>query len=453
MLNFYFRWMHSEAIRLGISEDGLKGGIILDEMGIQQDIQISKAGDVELIGFEDIGEEGNMCGILRKGKKEKQLGTHILQFMFLGITGFRFPFAHFVTTNIQSYDIHTLFWDAVDHLQMYGFRVVYTCMDGAQSNRTFMNINLGKYPTTMISKNPTDPTKPIVFMMDISHVLKKVRNNVLKSGLLKTSTRNLTLANDHVIQWQMWIDAFKWDQTNGLQLHRKLTNEHIYLSTQSKMRNHLAVEVLNSDMLHLMRQYQASLLNKCRDLDGVIEFLKQTSRMIEIFYNGNPVRNLGDTRLQELQIIDEWFSKWKSAVEMEPISSAEKSRKLMSRQCMEDVHSCLLGFNQLCEILLKDSKTSFITPTLINSDVVENHFCQQRSTYNGANTNPNVLQYQRNQNTIILSQNIISNKANAAKSALKFPAFSYKFQEKKLKKRKASETHCIGKGEIKVIRM
>jgi hypothetical protein len=34
----------------------------------------------------------------------------------------------------------------------------------------------------------------------------------------------------------------------------------------------------------------------------------------------------------------------------------------------------------------------FLTPALINSDVVENEFNQQRSTYNGANTNPNALQ-------------------------------------------------------------
>jgi hypothetical protein len=39
-------------------------------------------------------------------------------------------------------------------------------------------------------------------MMDYSHVMKKVRNNIIKSGLKKTSTRNLTLPNDDVIQWK-----------------------------------------------------------------------------------------------------------------------------------------------------------------------------------------------------------------------------------------------------------
>jgi hypothetical protein len=55
------------------------------------------------------------------------------------------------------------------------------------------------------------------------------------SGLKKTSTRNLTLPNDDVIQWQMWTDCYQWDQQNGLQIHRPLTNEHIFPSQQCKM--------------------------------------------------------------------------------------------------------------------------------------------------------------------------------------------------------------------------
>jgi hypothetical protein len=46
------------------------------------------------------------CKTLRVGKKEKQLGNHVCQFVFLGLTGFRFPFAHFVSDQIQAYDLH-----------------------------------------------------------------------------------------------------------------------------------------------------------------------------------------------------------------------------------------------------------------------------------------------------------------------------------------------------------
>ena len=56
----------------------------------------------------------------------------------------------------------------------------------------------------------------------------------------------------------MFIDVHNWDQQNALKLHRKLTSEHIYPDTQMKMRNHLAEQVLNEDMLYLTRTIAVS---------------------------------------------------------------------------------------------------------------------------------------------------------------------------------------------------
>ena len=422
-------------------------------MSIQQDIQINKTGEVvEIVGFEDIGSEGNACNTLRKGKQEKELGTHVLQFVFLGITGFRFPFAHFVTTNIQAYDIYSLFWEAVDYLYMFGFTAIYACTDGAQSNRSFIYINLGKDPLTTISTSPCNPNKSVIFMMDISHVIKKIRNNVLKSGVAKFSTRNLTLPDKSILQWEMWVNAYKWDQQNALQLHRKLTNEHIFLTQQGKMRNHLAEEVLNSEMLNLILEYKASLANQGDILNGVLEFLKKTSKMIEVFHSTRPICTKDDERLKELAEINIWFSDWTRCVQAQKCKNADKSKQLMSNQCMEDINSCLQGFLDLCSMVLSGWQDAYLTPSLINSDVVENHFCQQRATYNGANTNPNALQYRRNLNSIILGQNIVSNKANAGKSSITCPAFSFKHLETARKRKSNRETTQSNKS-IKVMRL
>ena len=60
----------------------------------------------------------------------------------------------------------------------------------------------------------------------------------------------------------------------------------------------------------------------------------------------------------------------------------------MSYQCLDDIHSCKQGFVLLCENVLQMDTCLYVTPALVNSDVIENIFNQQRSTYNGANTNP-----------------------------------------------------------------
>ena len=86
-------------------------------------------------------------------------------------------------------------------------------------------------------------------------------------------------------------------------LHRKLTSEHIYPDTQMKMRNHLAEQVLNKDMLYLMKQYQQHLGAKGDCLNGCIEFLEKTSEMIENFRNHREIKCLEDPQLNRILFI------------------------------------------------------------------------------------------------------------------------------------------------------
>lgn len=67
-------------------------------------------------------------------------------------------------------------------------------------------------------------------------------------------------------------------------------------------------------------------------------------------------------------------------------------------------------------LVLNNGSKVYITPGLVNSDVIENTFHQQRSTYHGANANPNAIQYRKALNSIVLRQITVSQKANAGKS-------------------------------------
>ena len=64
------------------------------------------------------------------------------------------------------------------------------------------------------------------------------------------------------VLWSMWVDALQWDSGNAVAIHYKLSKEHIHLTNASKMRNHLAEEVLNKDMLRLMTAYAEHLGSK-----------------------------------------------------------------------------------------------------------------------------------------------------------------------------------------------
>jgi len=285
--------------------------------------------------------------------------------------------------------------------------------------------------------------------MDISHVIKKIRNNILKSGFHKSCTRLLTLPSKFEIHWQMFIDFYSWDQQNGLQLHRKLTSEHINLDSQLKMRNYLAEDVLNSEMLHSMKVYQKHLGDKGIVLNGIIELLEHTSKLVDIFRDMRPIKTLSDNRICQLKEVDMWFTEWESSVKGDhDMSKTEKTKCLMSQQCHEDIHASLQGFVALCETVHSMDTPLSITPALVNSDCIENIFNQQRSTYNGANTNPTSYQYKKTINSIIIGQSIVSKKANAANTAASPFTFTVKDG---VRTRKAQ--HQSARQNIKVIKL
>ena len=69
-----------------------------------------------------------------------------------------------------------------------------------------------------------------------------------------------------------------------------------------------------------------------------------------------------------------------------------KENCLISHQKRQDISSSILGFDELCSYKFKKSNASII-PSRVNSDVIENIFCQQRTLHIGANNNPTYLGY------------------------------------------------------------
>ena len=143
-------------------------------------------------------------------KKSVCMATHVLQFLFLGQTGFRFPFTYFATTEASASELYVVFWKAVNYLVMFGFSVTFLSMDGAQSNRDFMNILLQyTQKDTFTIHNIYDPERPkISIIMDFSHAMKKIRNNISKSGNNQYCKRNVTKKNNCNIYWEHWRNAY-----------------------------------------------------------------------------------------------------------------------------------------------------------------------------------------------------------------------------------------------------
>jgi hypothetical protein len=60
------------------------------------------------------------------------------------------------------------------------------------------------------------------------------------------------MKGDNPVVWDEWRDAARWDED---------TDSHLHQNSSEKMRNHLAEEILDLNMLNLMQNYKQSLKN------------------------------------------------------------------------------------------------------------------------------------------------------------------------------------------------
>lgn len=191
------------------------------------------------------------------------------------------------------------------------------------------------------------------------------------------------------------------------------------------MRNHLVEEVLDT-------AYQSALgSNGCK-----------VAKFIANFKDPRPLTQKDDQRIIANREVSTWFRNWESQA-----STCENSKKrLFSSECREDIYSCISGFGSLVMDQLTSYPNMSIYPSHINSDPVENHFCQQRRVCNGNMTNPTYATYQKSSNSIILGQTSVSKKSNAGG---KTGAISFAFERPgPVKKQKKSSSGRLALKEI-----
>ena len=107
--------------------------------------------------------------------------------------------------------------------------------------------------------------------MDVKHNLKKIRNGLLKSNGIDKS---LEVAGS-AVKWSHFQEAHDYNKSHLWKIHRKLSDEHFELTGPNKMRNKLAEDVLDSEMLNLFRELQKSKGSDCLQYNGTIALLEK----------------------------------------------------------------------------------------------------------------------------------------------------------------------------------
>lgn len=132
------------------------------------------------------------------------------------------------------------------------------------------------------------------------------------------------------------------------------------------------------DMLHLMKQFQASFTGDAGNYSqGTIELLTQTSQSSFMFQGSTSNYDESDIRLKKHQEVLKYFDNWTKLVgeDWSLQSASEKEKSLISRQTREDLAFLIIGFDTVCKSRITRNSNS-MKPCYVNSDAIETYFAK-----------------------------------------------------------------------------
>ena len=165
--------------------------LIFDEMHIKEDLIFDKLTG-ELKGFINLGNINDHLLRLETSSKDGSimeqtdsnhlpaLANSVLTFMVRGIfINLRFPYAHFPCKNLTGDELYPLVWEAIQCLELCGFKVLATICDGAANNCQFIHMH-GTPKSSLVYKTKNhysmEKDRHLYFMIDVPHLMKTACN-------------------------------------------------------------------------------------------------------------------------------------------------------------------------------------------------------------------------------------------------------------------------------------
>ena len=342
--------------------------LLLDEMSLKSTLAYDSSKDI-ITGFENFGHLGSGSALCNSA----------LVFMVKGLCAkWKQPIGYFLSKNAVSADkLKSLVITAVDKLSAIGLDVRIIICDQGSTNQQMLKI-LG---VTVDKPYAEMQGKQVIFMYDPPHLLKSVRNNLVKHDFL---------VEGNLVSWKYVTDFYNRDSQLQIRMAPKLTKKHIELPPFSAMRVCLAAEALSHTVAAGISTYVA--LGKMTDeAIHTAEFIEAVDGLFDCFNS----RNLRDKKALHRPITDSsQSSHW---AHLQKCAQFLHTLKIdSSRASVPCVRGWLMDINALqmiWSVLKSEYKLSFLLTSRLNQDSLENLFSVIRGR-GGHRDNPGPIHFQ-----------------------------------------------------------
>eukprot|EP00117_Sycon_ciliatum_P043741 scpid54974/ scgid5965/ Transposable element P transposase len=337
------------------------GVLAFDEMKIKEGLLWDSKSN-ELIGFVDLAEDQDDSSCTTP---EDSLATHVLQFHWKSVFApFTYPCAYFFSKSLGAHQINQIFWRGVSKLHDFGLIVIGSICDGAAPNRKFMRENSSS--TLGVGRNPFGDW-PLFMFSDPTHLVKKLRNNLSRSGHGRGYSRTLRIGAQ-CLTWSQVEDVVYRERSRLLRF-TPLRKEHVNLDSFTRMRSRLAYDIFNARVeMEMMDSVPTTTV-------AMRQYLQRVRALIEVFGSRRKMHDPRDALLEAFQDSVSWFTEWKS--------SCTNNLDFVSLQVYEDMQMTRNALTQLITFIATDARISgmklYLLPGRLNQDFVEGYFGLQRS--------------------------------------------------------------------------
>ena len=225
-------------------------------------------------------------------------------------------------------------------------QVFYGVCDGATHSSSFFN---QQGPVNWTVDNPYNDNKPIFWLTDPLHMIKKMRN------FLISEKRDLKCNG-----FEISLSHLKDVAERGL---TKMSFKHLFLTSRNKMSVKRAVEsccseVADDTMLHSKYGYQAIVMTR--------QYLRKVAQYFKIMNNISLDTDAIQKLLQVLLFFKRWFTDVPESTKNRKGNLKEHWKQFISRHTYKDLIRFIRGFIGLVSYLQMNHKDVSIVPRTTN---------------------------------------------------------------------------------------
>jgi len=335
-----------------MSDDDRCCSLLLDEMSLKRALTYVKSAD-RIVGFADFDN----------GSSTNSYASQALVVMARGIkSNWKQPLAFYFSCNsTPAAKLKEIVTEAVARLKTSGLKVVTViCDQGATNMQMFRMFDVSKdKPHAVIDGDI------VFFMFDPPHLLKSVRNNLVKHPFSVCGKP---------VKWQYISDFYEADHKQLVKLAPKLSHKHINLPPFANMRVRLAAQVFSHSVAAGIYTH-VSLGAMTSAAAYTAEFVDKLDMLFDCFNAGSfssskPYRHALSDNSKHWKLLSECQQMFH---DLTVVGSTKKP------PCIDGFELSINALIQMFRSLRERFGLKFLLTNRLNQDALENHFAIIRS--------------------------------------------------------------------------